>query len=301
MSLPRTSLHLAEWLSGEHHGSERSWSGVATLREAGPDDVSFFTGNGHPQTDAGVLLTRAHIPGRTCITVDDPKLAFILLIEHVFPVEHVAFAHRSASVDASAFVHATATLHAGVVVMAGCTVGPRSVLYPNVVLYPNTVVGADCILHAGCVLGADGFGLHPTADGPVRVPHRGRVVLEDEVEVGANATIDRAFLGETRIGRGTTLDNLVHIGHNSRLGEGVVIAAQTGLSGSVIVEDGVVMGGQVGVVEHTRIGAAARVGAQSGVTRDVEAGTAVLGTPAEDAMLMKRLYVRRRQAVRQED
>ena len=119
---------------------------------------------------------------------------------------------------------------------------------------------------------------------------------EDHVEIGANATVDRAFLGETRIGTGTKIDNLVHVGHNSRLGKGVVIAAQTGLSGSVTVGDHAVMGGQVGVVEHTHIGAGARIGAQSGVTRDVEDGASVLGTPADAAMKMKRLYARLRQA-----
>ena len=296
MTLQHSSLRLAEWLDGEHHGSERRWTGLATLDDAGPDDVSFYTGKTSVESSAGVVLSTCALPDRTCIIVDDPKLAFILLIERLFPVEHAAFTHHSAEVDESAFVHATATLHAGVVVMAGCTIGPRSVLYPRAVLYPNTIVGADCVLHAGSVLGADGFGLHPTPEGLVRVPHRGRVVLEDHVEIGANTTIDRAFLGDTRIGRGTKIDNLVHIGHNSQLGEGVVIAAQTGLSGSVTVGDHVVMGGQVGVIEHTHIGAGARVGAQSGVTRDVDAGTAVLGTPADNAMSMKRLYVRLRQA-----
>ena len=301
MKRQRSSLHLAEWLGGAHHGSEHRWTGLATLDEAGPDDVSFYTGVGALDTNAGILLVKGAVDGRTCIIVDDPKLAFIRLIEKVFPVEHAAFIHPSAQVDASSFVHATATIHAGAVVMADCTIGPRSVLYPRAVLYPNTVVGADCVLHAGCVLGADGFGLHPTADGLVRVPHRGRVVLENHVEIGANATIDRAFLGETRIGTGTKLDNLVHVGHNCRLGSDVVIAAQSGLSGSVTVDDRVVMGGQVGVVEHTHIGTAARIGAQSGVTRDVNTGATVLGTPADDAMKMKRLYVRLSHASRQED
>ena len=301
MTRERSSLHLAQWLGGEHHGDERRWTALATLSEAEPEDLSFYTGRGHVRSAAGILLVKHAIPGRTCIVVNDPKLAFIQLIERMFPVEHAAFVHPSAEVDESAFVHATATIHAGVVVMAGCSVGPRCVLYPRVVLYPNTIVGSDCVLHAGCVLGADGFGLHPTADGLVRVPHRGRVVLEDQVEVGANATIDRAFLGETRIGRATKIDNLVHVGHNCTLGEGVVIAAQTGLSGSVSVDDHVVMGGQVGIVEHTHIGTKARIGAQSGVTRDVESGAAVLGTPADDAMKMKRIYVKLRQSSREED
>lgn len=295
MNEQRSSLNLASWLGGEHHGIEQPWDGLATLDEAGPRDVSFYTGGGTPSSRAAVLIVKQALVGRTCIVLSDPKLAFIQLIEKLFPVEHAAFVHPSAQIDEAAFVHATATIHAGVVVMAGCEIGPRSVLYPRVVLYPSTVIGADCVLHAGCVLGADGFGLHPSAEGLVRVPHRGRVVIEDHVEIGANATVDRAFLGETRIGTGTKIDNLVHVGHNSRLGKGVVIAAQAGLSGSVTVGDHAVMGGQVGVVEHTHIGAGARIGAQSGVTRDVEDGAAVLGTPADAAMKMKRMYARLRQ------
>ena len=295
MTRDRSSRHLAEWLEGQHHGPDVRWTGLATLSEACATDVSFFTG-GKLNTAAGVLLCSTPIADRTCIVVDDPKLSFILLIEKMFPVEQVPYVHPTAVVDESAFIHATATIHAGAVVMAGCEVGPRTVLYPRVVLYPETIVGADCVLHAGCVIGAEGFGLHETSSGLVRVPHRGRVVIEDHVEIGANATVDRAFLGQTHIGRGAKLDNLVHVGHNCLLGEGVVLAAQTGLSGSVEVGNHVMMGGQVGVVEHTQIGAHARVGAQSGVMRDVAAGARVLGTPADDAMKMKRLYARLRHA-----
>jgi UDP-3-O-[3-hydroxymyristoyl] glucosamine N-acyltransferase len=163
-------------------------------------------------------------------------------------------------------------------------------LFPNVVLYPNTQIGADCRIHAGTVIGADGFSYHPTAEGLRKVPQIGRVVIEDGVEIGANSTIDRAFLDETRIGQGSKIDNQVHIGHNAILGRSVVIAAQTGLAGSVTIGDGALLGGQVGVVEHTHIGKESRVGAQSGVNKDVDDGQTVLGTPAEPAMKMKRIY-----------
>jgi len=290
-----SSLDLARWFNGDHIGLEQHWSGVATLEDADVRDVSFCRDANGIKSDAGVVLTEQPDRSRTCVVVKDSKLAFIQLIERMFPVEHGGFIAPSASIDPSAFVHATATIHPGVVVMADCTIDAHTVLFPNVVLYPRTQVGADCRIHAGAVIGADGFSYHPTPNGPVKVPQVGRVRIESGVEIGANTTIDRAFLGETVIGPNSKLDNLVHVGHNSILGEAVVIAAQTGLSGSVRVDDGVIMGGQVGVVEHTTVGAQARIGAQSGVTRHVDAGQTVLGTPAESAMKMKRIYAALRQ------
>ena len=174
--------------------------------------------------------------------------------------------------------------------MEGCHIGAHSVLFPNVVLYPNTHIGEHCRIHAGSVIGSDGFSYHPTKDGLTKVPHIGRVVIEDGVEVGANSTIDRAFLTETLVGSNSKIDNLVHIGHNTRLGSTVVIAAQSGISGSVTIGNGALMGGQVGIVEHTTIGDGAKIGAQSGVSRDVGENISVLGTPAEPAMQMKRIY-----------
>lgn len=263
---------------------------MASLAEASPTDLAFCEGSIPDDCRAGIIISKQAIYGRCCITVDDPKLAFIRVLEEVFHVEHRVGMHPHATIDPSAFVHATATIHAGVVVMENCSIGAESILYPTVVLYPGTEVGARVKIHAGAVIGADGFGYHPTSSGPVKIPHIGRVVIEDDVEVGANTTIDRAFLGETRIGSGSKIDNLVHVGHNSTLGENVIIAAQTGLSGSVTIGDGVMMGGQSGVIEHVKIGNTARVGAQSGVTRNVADGETVLGTPAEPAMKMKRIY-----------
>jgi len=287
---PTSSLLLAEWLDGDHHGAEVLWTDLATLDTASPTDVSFTERQLDSPCEAGVLLARAPVEGRTSITVKDPKLAFIQLIKRLFHVEQPAGVSTDAHIDPGAFVHATATVHAGAVVMEGCEIGPHSVLFPNVVLYPRTAVGARCRIHAGAVIGADGFSYHPTAEGLVKVPQVGRVVIEDDVEIGANSTIDRAFLGETRVGRHSKLDNLVHIGHNCQLGASVVIAAQAGLSGSVSAGEGVQIGGQAGVVEHTKLGARARVGAQSGVLRSVPDGETVLGTPAETAMRMKRIY-----------
>ena len=284
------SRALADWLGGQHHGPERHWKNVSAVASAGAEDLAFAEGAPPDECDAAILLCVAPVAGCTCITFDDPKLAFIRILEEMFHVEQPGKVDDCATVDPSSSVHETATLCPGVVVMSGCSIGARSVLFPNVVLYPNTRVGADCRIHAGAVIGADGFSYHPTPDGLRKVPQIGRVVIEDEVEIGANSTIDRAFLGETRIGHGSKLDNQVHIGHNGSLGRSVIIAAQSGLAGSVTVGDGALLGGQVGVVEHTHIGTNSQIGAQSGVKKDVADGQAVLGTPAEPAMKMKRIY-----------
>ena len=285
-----SSVALAHALDGQHHGPDTLWDGVATLQEATATDLAFAEGLIPAGCQAGVVLTSAVIPHRCCIVVDEPKRSFIQVLETMFHVEHPDGIHPHASVDPTAKIHETAVIHAGAVIMKNCEVGRDSTVFPNAVLYPNTVVGNRVRIHAGAVLGADGFGYHPTAEGPKKIPHVGKVVIEDDVEIGANATIDRAFLGETRIGHGSKIDNLVHVAHNVSMGSHVVIAAQTGISGSVTIGDRVLMGGQVGIVEHTHVGKGARIGAQSGVVNRVEAGEAVLGSPALPAMKMKRIY-----------
>jgi len=288
--MEQTASALAGRVGGKLVGPDRAYTGVATLSGAGPDEVAFSVGDLPEECTAGIVLSVRPVVGHTCIVVDDPKLAFIHLLHELFPVEHAPGVHRGATVDPSAEIHPSATIHAGAVIASGCSVGAESIIHPGVVLYPGTIVGSRCVLHAGCVLGADGFSFHPTASGPVKVPQVGRVVVEDDVEMGANCCVDRAFLGETRIGPGCKLDNLVHVGHNAVLGRYVIIAAQGALSGSVRVGDGVIVGGQVGVVEHIQIGDGARVGAQSGVGKDIPPGETFLGTPAEPAAKMRRIY-----------
>jgi UDP-3-O-[3-hydroxymyristoyl] glucosamine N-acyltransferase len=213
------------------------------------------------------------------------------------------------SVHASAIVHATAqldptvTIEEGVIIRANVhiaantTIGAGSILgpnvtigqdchiYPNVTVYPSTTIANRVIIHAGAVLGSDGFGyVRDAATGRYeKFPQIGSLVLEDDVEVGANSTIDRGALDQTRIRRGTKIDNLVHIGHNVQIGEDVVIAAQTGLSGSAIVENQVIIGGQVGIADHVRIEEGAILGAQSGIpSKKVIRGKGIVfwGTPA---------------------
>jgi len=175
---------------------------------------------------------------------------------------------------------------AGCAIGRGVTIGRECEIYPHVTVYAGTKLGDRVIVHAGAVLGSDGFGYvrDPKSGRYEKFPQVGRLVIEDDVEIGANTTIDRGALDETRIGRGTKIDNLVHIGHNCRLGENVVIAAQTGLSGSIVIENDVVLGGQVGIGEHARIEEGVMLGGQGGVLPNKVLrgkGVAFWGTPAQ--------------------
>src|SRR6202007_2703358 len=177
-------------------------------------------------------------------------------------------------------------LGAGCAIGAGVKVGAACEIYPSVSIYAATTIVDRVIVHAGAVLGTDGFGyVRDRKTGHYeKFPQVGRLVIEDDVEIGANASIDRGALDETRIRRGTKIDNLVHIGHNCQIGEDVVIAAQTGLSGSIVIENGVVLGGQVGIGEHARIEAGVMLGGQGGVLPNKVLrgkGVAFWGTPAQ--------------------
>ena len=167
-----------------------------------------------------------------------------------------------------------AVLHPHVFVGPDCRVGERSVLHPHVVLRASVALGRRVIVHPGSVLGADGFGYVFDGQAHRKIPQVGRVVVEDDVEIGANVTVDRATLGETVIGRGTKIDNLVQIGHNTVIGADSIIVAQVGIAGSCRIGRGVVLGGQVGITDHVTIGDGAQIGSQSGVHRDVPAGAA---------------------------
>jgi UDP-3-O-[3-hydroxymyristoyl] glucosamine N-acyltransferase len=236
-----------------------------------------------------------------------PKLAFAraarLLQEESRPQTNVSV-HASATVHEAARLGAEVTIAeravigenveigdgtrigAGCVIGRGVKIGNECQIYPNVSIYSGTTIGGRVIIHAGAVLGSDGFGYVRDAKSGryEKFPQVGRLVIEDDVEIGANTTIDRGSLDETRIGRGTKIDNLVHIGHNCRLGENVIIAAQTGLSGSIVIENNVVLGGQVGIGEHARIEEGVMLGGQGGVLPNKVLrgkGVAFWGTPAQ--------------------
>ena len=240
--------------------------------------------------------TRANI-----IRVADPKKALIRVLELFAEAEAVpsgieAGAHIAPSaklgngvaVAAGAYIDDEVILGDGVrigansVIGRGVVIGERCHIHPNVTIYANTILGRRVIIHAGSVIGSDGFGFHPTESGLRKIAHLGRVEIEDDVEIGANCTIDRATLEATRIGAGTKIDNLVQIGHNVSIGEHCAIVSQVGISGSVTLGRFVMVGGQAGIADHVNIGEGVHVGAQAGVHGDIASGR-VLGTPSMPA------------------
>ena len=222
--------------------------------------------------------------GPVLIEVAKPKLGFALIAELLHPAKsREPFVHESATIAESADIDLTVfigphvsigegtrieagtRIESGVAIGDNVRVGRDCVLQPGVTLYDNVTIGDRVVLHAGVVIGADGFGYVRDEMGYHKFPQRGTVVIEDDVELGAHTCVDRAALGQTRIGRGTKLDNLVHVGHNCDIGERVIIAAQTGISGSVTIEDDVVIGGQVGFGDHIRVMSGAVIGSKAGV------------------------------------
>lgn len=219
------------------------------------------------ESKASCLIVRdgAKFPNRTLIEVANPKLAFALIGAALHPVSREPGIHPTAVVAETADIALTAYVGPNVCVGEYVHVGDHCVLHPNVVLYDGVSIGNNVILHAGVCLGADGFGYVRHDLGYQKFPQIGTVVIEDDVEIGAHTCVDRAALGRTRIGRGTKLDNMVHVGHNCDIGERVVIAAQTGISGSVVIEDDAVIGGQVGFGDHTRVQKGAIIGSKAGI------------------------------------
>jgi len=295
--------------------------GVAALDTAGSGDLAFVTSarwaEGLGASRAGAVIAPPEIDTgeRPTIRSPQPRLDFARAARRLVPRPR-----PPVGVDPRASVAADATLGEGVAVGPGCVVGAGArvgagtVLHANVALYPGVFVGAECELHAGSVLregtvlgdrcllqpgvvlGGDGFGYEVNEQGGFEsVPQLGRVLIGDDVELGANTTVDRGALGDTRIGSGTKLDNLVMVAHNCDLGDGVLVTSQAGLAGSVTVERGALILSQAGISDHRRIGERAYVGPQSGVTRDIEPGERVLGTPAEPLDLARKIWVALRQ------
>jgi UDP-3-O-[3-hydroxymyristoyl] glucosamine N-acyltransferase len=226
-------------------------------------------------------LAEIKAPSPTLIAVPDPRLAFIRVVTKLFYVAPPAGIHPTAVVDPSAKVHPTASLGPYVVVERDCEIGPTSVLRANVVVLRKTSIGARVTVHPGTVIGTDGFGYQRGSDGePEKFPHLGGVRVEDDVEIGANTCIDRGALDDTVIGRGTKIDNLVHIAHNVRIGRNVFIIANSQIAGSVAIDDGAHVAPSATILNQLKIGAGAIVGLGAVVTRDVPPGATVMSTPA---------------------
>ncbi|BAS28898.1 UDP-3-O-(3-hydroxymyristoyl)glucosamine N-acyltransferase [Limnochorda pilosa] len=323
--MERRAEELAALVGGELEGpADRGVIGPAPLEEAGPDQVSYLDA-GQPweraeRSRAGVLLapasarTGAGPSARAIIWVDEPRLAFARVLELFQEPPWLApGVHPSACVapDAElgegvrvgpqAFVGSGARLGDGTLVYPGARVGRGAVVGQACCLRENSVVsdgvrlGDRVILQPGAVVGSDGFGYARAPGGRHRkIPHLGTVVVGDDVEIGANSTIDRATLGETVIGRGTKIDNLVHVAHNVQVGEDCLLVAQVGVAGSARLGRGVVLAGQAGVADHVQLGDGTVVAAQAGVLKDVEGGL-VSGLPARPhAETMRALAAQRR-------
>jgi UDP-3-O-[3-hydroxymyristoyl] glucosamine N-acyltransferase len=312
--MPITLSQLAERLGAEVDGLQfdTEVTGVSSIAGAGPgclvfaeDEASFAAAlaSGAVAVLAGPQIATAGARKPVLRTLQ-PRLAFaraavLLRKPQPSPSIHPTAAlapgvqidpgvsiGAHASVEEGASIGAGTTIGSGAVVGAGVSIGSNCHIYPRVVIYPGATLGDRVVVHAGAVLGADGFGyVRDRTNGEyIQFPQQGTLVIEDDVEIGANTTIDRGALEETRIGRGTKLDNLIHIGHNCSIGRNVVIAAQTGISGSSAVGEGAILGGQVGMGDHAMVGPGVILGGQAGILpkkKLLGPGIVFWGTPAK--------------------
>ncbi len=302
-------------------------SRVAGIDDAGPGDVTFLANPRYaarlPTTRASAVIASDEVTGAPCavLRTQHPYLAFAEAVGLLTPPSRPPAGISSlAWIDPAATLGAEVSVGAFVAIGAGATIGARTVLYPHVVIGPGATIGAECTIHAhvsiregvivgdrvviqdAAVVGSDGFGFARRGDGThQKIPQVGRVVIEDDVEVGAHSAIDRPAVGETRIGAGTKIDNLVQVAHGVRVGRNVLLAAQVGVAGSTVLGDDVIMAGQSGATGHVRLGRGAVVGAKSAVTKDVPDGHHVAGIPAGDwadwreaVVLVRRLPALRR-------
>jgi UDP-3-O-[3-hydroxymyristoyl] glucosamine N-acyltransferase len=292
-------------------------TGIAGLESAGPSDISFVDGGRAlaqaKRSAAGCFLVplNSALPGKTTIAVAHPKVALIKAAAALLPVQPpapgihptavVASSARvapDASVGAQAVIEAAASIGArthiaaGACIGRGVEIGAECVVHPRVTIYPDVRIGNRVVVHAGTVIGADGFGYVFAEGRHQKFPQLGRLTIEDDVEIGSNTCIDRGSLGETFIGQGSKIDNLVQIAHNVRIGRHCIIAAQVGIAGSVWIGDGVIMGGQAGVGDRARIEDQAIIGGGAGVLpgKRVPRGSALWGTPARPMTEYKETY-----------
>ena len=312
MALALTLSELARWVDGDivRGGLDSSYTGMAALDAAGPHDVSFLGNEKYhtqfTQTKAGaVIVARGETggpPDTALIAVDNPTFAFSIVVRH-FAAASRAFqpgVSPQASIDPTAILDpAKVRVHAGAVIMAGARVGNGTVVGPNCVIGEDAVVGCDCqlmanatlrercvlgdrvILQPGVVIGSDGYGYELVDGRHVKIDQVGIVEIGDDVEIGANTTIDRARFGKTLIGEGTKIDNLVQIGHNCVIGKHCLIVALCGISGSTRLGDYVTMAGQCGTAGHVTIGDKVSLAGRTGVTTNLPGGEVYSGLPAQ--------------------
>ena len=309
-----TAGDIAALLGAELVGDAQTLiTGVAAIESAHPGSILFIENEqlliqaqastaaaiiAPPSVEASVRRV-GRKTGKPTLLIGNPRLAFAKVMEYFQPaLLPEPGIHATASIAADAHIGENVTIREYACIGHHARVGDNTVIYPHVVIGDGAQIGENCILHpsvvinhhvhigqrvrvhAGSVLGGDGFGYVLDGGKHYKVPQLGTVIIEDDVEIGANVCIDRAMMGATRIGAGTKIDNLVQIAHNCQIGRNCILCGQVGLSGSVIVEDNVVMAGQAGLADHVKIGKGAVIAAKAGIMADVAAGDVVLGSPA---------------------
>lgn len=316
MQIRKTLKEIAQTVNGEVVGDENTViTGVCGIKEAGPGDITFLANPKYAAlmeiTQASAIITSRYVKplNKPIIRTDNPSLAFVKIVSLVAPDElkRPAGIHPTAILGKDVKLGKKVGIGAYVVIEDGVSIGDETIIYPNSFIGHSTSIGCGCliyshvsirerisignrvIIHSGAVIGSDGFGFVKVEGVHQKIPQIGIVQIEDDVEIGANVTIDRARFDKTIVGRGTKIDNLVQVAHNVVIGEGSIIAAQAGISGSTQLGRGVVLAGQVGLVGHINIGDGAIVAAQSGVSKSVPAGTTVWGYPAKPMNVAKKI------------
>ena len=306
---------IAEKIGARLEGKDISVSGLSTMDNPSPDTLTFISSKKYRKKLAECQCPAVIVPPglesdkHSLLVKDDPYLGFALAMRLFHPDHH----RPAAAIEPSAVIAQSARLgknnyighhvtigdgvnigdnciiHPGVSIGAGTTIGDDCIIYPNAVIMHDVSIGNRVAVYAGAIIGSDGFGYAKSGDGFVKIPQAGTVVIEDDAEIGAGTTIDRATLGETRIGTGAILDNLVQVAHNCHIGAGSILCAQVGLAGTSNIGKNVILAGQVGIAGHLTIGDNSFVEAQSGVPGDLPAGSIVFGYPAREVKLARRI------------
>lgn len=297
---------LAAYVNGDVRGNGSiEITGIKAINEAGPGEITFLSHNRYKKmlthSKASAVIAKELIEGLPIahVIVNNPQYAFAKALEIFYQkpeptrsisknayISHEAYIEEGVTIFDRVYVSdhchiaSGVVLYPGVYLGHGASIGQGSIIHPNVVIRENITIGKNVIIHAGTVIGSDGFGYVFEKGEHYKIPQVGGVIVEDNVEIGANVTIDRSTLGNTIIGAGTKIDNLVQIAHNVRIGQKCIIVAQTGISGSSVLGNGVVLAGQVGVVDHVSLADGVMVGAKSGVAGDIKEAGGYSGIPA---------------------
>ena len=316
--MEKTLKELADYVGGEVAGDGNiKIKGVMTIDEAGEGYITFVSNKKYikrlEQTGASAIITSPDIvtENKNLLVTKNPYLAFAKVVDLMMSPEEVypGTVDDSARVSDSAEIASNVTaypfvfigenakvadnvvLYPGVYVGDDCRIGKDTIIHPNTVLHKGTIIGERVVIHSNSVIGCSGYGYAPDGSTYYKIPQIGITVIEDDVDIGANTTINRAVLGETRIRRGTKIDSEVMIAHNVEIGEDVLVTSQVGIAGSVQIGNNVILAGGSGVAGHIKVGDNVKVGGWTGVTKDLPSGGTFLGTPAIEIERMRKCYM----------